>query len=72
MPADVEAEVQGALTLLRGRSEKGKAWLEANVDPQAKRLGESIITDWRCGLRILQAASEAGLCTDYYRTTGPT
>ncbi len=59
--ADIAARTCGGFLLLNGETQAGEDWLADHLDPNTERVAGEYITEFRYGVRILDAAHADGL-----------
>lgn len=58
---DIVVSDQGTLVLMKPTSPAGKWWLNKHLDPDAQKLGETVVIEHRYALDIIRGAQSDGL-----------
>ena len=60
-PADVLVRREGSLFLFNPLTERAKAWIDENVDPDATWFGDALVAEHRYAFDLAQGMIDAGL-----------
>lgn len=58
---DVFVREEGSIILFEPVTVKGQDWMEWNLDPEAQKLGDSVVVEWRYANDIIDGMQADGL-----------
>jgi len=59
--ADVFLSCEGSIFIFKPRTLAAKQWIDENVQPDAQRLGNALVVEWRLAAELAAAIRDAGI-----------